>query len=108
MRSSQQQQGIYVFSVNPMNGSPPSPPSLPEPNRPTIRLDIENDMKIYFAAPHKLSHDTIYDLIRSPITTRRAIRLKKKGQNKPPRPQNAWILYRNDTNKRMKESGEFI
>ncbi|RIA92978.1 hypothetical protein C1645_763447 [Glomus cerebriforme] len=98
-------QGIYVFNVN--QDSPPLPtsplPSFFDTNNPTINFDLENDMKVFSAAQHELTIE-LDTLIKSPDTTRRAKKLKKANKIKRPRPQNAWILYRKDTNARLRES----
>ncbi|GBC04460.1 hypothetical protein RclHR1_00570016 [Rhizophagus clarus] len=102
-RKANERQGFHVFSLN--DDSVPPPPQQTEPCIATL-IDLETDIKTYNAAQHHLTLE-ISTLINSSQTSRRAVRLKKEGKQKAPRPQNAWILYRKDTNARFQQTKEY-
>lgn len=101
-RKANERQGFHVFSINDDVVGPP--PQQPEPSYATF-FDCENDLKIFNSAQHQLTLD-ISTLINNSKTSRRAVKCKREGKLEAPRPQNAWILYRKDTNARFRQTGE--
>jgi hypothetical protein len=101
-RKADERQGFHVFSLN--DDVTAQPPRQSEPTIATF-IDYETDYRIFNAAQHQLTLD-IETLINSSQTSRRAARLRREGRQEAPRPQNAWILYRKDTNARFRLTGE--
>ncbi|CAI2172639.1 11655_t:CDS:1 [Funneliformis geosporum] len=95
-KSKQQQlQGYHVFNVNTYIGSKISP-SPPEPNRPIrIGTEVISDEELVLSSNYNFNLD-IDILLSNSMTTRKAIYDMKRGIFRPPRPQNAFMLYRRD------------
>src|SRR5688572_26773070 len=81
------------------------PPPVPEPNK--FTFPKKDDFEVLNSSSYKFTLD-IDTLIQSSATSRRAIKYAKKGTGKPPRPQNAWVIYRRDVNARLtRDSAEY-
>ncbi|CAG8508226.1 16244_t:CDS:1 [Funneliformis mosseae] len=95
-KSKQQQlQGYHVFNVSAYIGSK-IPPSPPQPNR-SIRIgkEVISDEELVRSSRYHFNLD-IDILLSNSNTTRKAIYDRKRGIFRPPRPQNAFMLYRRD------------
>src|SRR4051794_22093144 len=101
MCSKEQKKLQSVFNVNVNqsdsignNFSSRIPPSYPDYEKFTFLK--QSDYDTMCATSYQLTID-IPTLINSSRKTRRAIKFKKIGEGKPPRPQNAFVIYRRDT-----------
>src|SRR5205814_295939 len=74
------------------------PPIYPDHKKFTFLK--QDEIEIFRAASYQFTLD-ISVLIQSSQKSRRAIKYRKTGEGKPPRPQNNWMLYRRDMNERL-------
>ncbi|GBC04467.1 hypothetical protein RclHR1_00570023 [Rhizophagus clarus] len=70
-------------------------PPLPPDPKSAIRFDVKTDEDIVYGSNYKFNTD-IEILINNSKKTRVSKKRGKKEAKKPPRRQNAWILYRRD------------
>ncbi|CAG8531809.1 8371_t:CDS:1 [Cetraspora pellucida] len=66
--------------------------------------DNTSDNKLFKDPPYPLALE-INELILPPENSRKAIRFKKNPYSKPPRPQNAWIIFRRNYTALSKSKG---
>src|SRR3954463_7444424 len=95
-RSSKQKKGEYTFSLDKRTKSSANtfvPPELPEPNKVTRLETNKSDEQMVYFSSYDFGMD-IETLLDESHTSRRADRIRRNGEGKPPRPQNTFILYR--------------